>query len=312
MLLRRIGRAIKKAVKAIGDVVTSIVSSIVSLVELVLGVFLDAINYIAGIIFAIPGLGRVLKWILNIIQTAVWIIVGALEWLLEQLGISIQKKMRCCVIVLPDENDVSVLDGHPSGISRSDLILSLRADLEDADKIFRDEANVKLVPAVRAGINEDREEIPILFHENKGSTVNSDSFILDVNCDKVLLEDLGLPGVKFGLLRNRYCFANGYRGLIGLGSTITIFVIRRVGQNINIPGGAGNDSSGCSAGFLANYVVVEPFRNSNSTIAHELGHACGLFHSSEIDNLMKIGRTDTKLNNRQRFFVRSSKNVSAL
>ena len=327
-LFSKIKRAFKKVVKAIGNVIKTVVTTIFSLVELIVGVFLDAINYVVGFILSMPVLGRLLRWIWNAVLTLVWIFVGAVEWFLEQLGVSIEKKLRCCVIVLEDENNVSVLENHPSGRSRNELLAAIRNDLQTADDIFRLQANVKLVPPKRASIKEELSEIPIVFHSNKGSTIKpyktqlSYSNILDVNCDEsgslgIVGQDLLIGGSKFELLQNRYCFENGYRSLIGLGSTVAIFVIRTVDQMINTPAGP-NDSSGCSAGFLANYVIIEPFRSSNSVIAHELGHSCSLFHVDKSAtsanpslNLMGKPREDTKLNKRQRFFFRSSKNVSA-
>jgi len=44
--------------------------------------------------------------------------------------------------------------------------------------------------------------------------------------------------------------------------------------------------NGCSLGPLTNYVVFESTADCATHLAHELGHACGLWHLDDTDNLM--------------------------
>jgi len=84
--------------------------------------------------------------------------------------------------------------------------------------------------------------------------------------------------------------------------------------------GVGNSDTGCSAGPLADWVVVEPRQVEHpagqpmfNTLAHEVGHACGLAHTDDITNLLNpIGNTGRgdNLSPFQRMIVRNSSHVA--
>lgn len=64
--------------------------------------------------------------------------------------------------------------------------------------------------------------------------------------------------------------------LSGVFYPVTVFVV------INIKG-----ASGCSLGPLSDYVTLDPVgANQTSVLAHELAHACGLWHMNEKANLL--------------------------
>ncbi len=75
-------------------------------------------------------------------------------------------------------------------------------------------------------------------------------------------------------------YFNTLAGIGALATTITVFVVRSMAEH-----------DGRSFGAFTNYVLVEAqvFTNSDSpetTVAHELGHQCGLLHRDTLGNLM--------------------------
>ncbi|MEM9518373.1 MAG: hypothetical protein AAGA37_03570 [Actinomycetota bacterium] len=87
------------------------------------------------------------------------------------------------------------------------------------------------------------------------------------------------------------------RRLVGVSPTLTVFVVD------NDP-----DKSGVSLGPLTDYVFVEA-EPEICTLAHEVGHACGLWHVGGKDNLMRESctPTDPTLGRDQRILLRTSR-----
>ena len=84
---------------------------------------------------------------------------------------------------------------------------------------------------------------------------------------------------------------------------ITIFIVRDISGKI-----------GCSLGPLTDYVTLSiKGVASESTLAHELGHCCGLLHrDDEIDNLMypDDSRTNNNITRWQKYVVRTSRHCT--
>ena len=86
---------------------------------------------------------------------------------------------------------------------------------------------------------------------------------------------------------------------------VTIFVVQSIKHD-------SEQWRGCSFGLLADYVVITPDGlNDDTTLAHELSHACGLFHRSNQGNLMYHGwDRGTSITGWQKWWVRSSRHVN--
>ncbi|HEY7562075.1 MAG TPA: matrixin family metalloprotease [Gaiellaceae bacterium] len=88
----------------------------------------------------------------------------------------------------------------------------------------------------------------------------------------------------------------------GSGAPITVFVVRDV-----------LGKAGCSLGPLVDHVTVDRSAHAEPrlrVLAHELGHACGLPHSSAAENLMLPSRMGDRLQPWQVAVFRSSRHVT--
>lgn len=294
---RRIGRFFRRAAEAIWDAITTVVNAVIEVLESIFGWVLSAISYIVELLFAIPIIGRLIRWLWNIILTVVWFIVGFLDFLLSLIGIRPEKKLRVCTIILRDEM------GNPTT-----TVGQVITALQNAINIYASEANVRIIPSRPFEFDSgfaSRETATASWVHIKPNP--SDKDILDVSCDLgAAREDLGVPGTKFELLANSLCFYGNFRRLIGYGAPVVIFIVRSVSR----PGDVGpNSTLGCSLGPLTDYVTIE---GSNPIcIAHELGHACNLRHRGGGNNLMNPNTCmGTQLRRGQIATLRASRHVT--
>ena len=184
----------------------------------------------------------------------------------------IKKKMRISILILEDEN------GRPL-VKDTDLTTAV----EFAKKTFNDKFRVKLKFYGEPGIQTLTKPAP--------------KAALDVSCDSgALSNEFGEAG-EF--------FANNLAGWnvipIHLGFPITVFIVRDITGKI-----------GCSLGPLSDYVTVSTKGVfSDSTLAHEMGHCCGLLHRDDTNNLMfaNDGRGN-KVTGWQKFVVRNSRHCT--
>jgi hypothetical protein len=234
--------------------------------EKITNILLYPFNLIAALIdllFCIPILGRVLKWVWNSIITFLHFLVGLVEYLLWQIGFRPDKKFRIGFLILTDEEGNPLLDG--------DKVLPA---VEKANRIYA-QAHIELIPAYPTPkkLSEDGEA------PKSGRWVRTLSrpttrHILEVDCNlKAMLQDFGLPGMHFQYNTLTSAFESGLRRITGFGAPVTVMIVKEI-----------RGFAGCSLGWLSDYVTVE--HNHIFTTAHELGHACNLFHRTDEANLM--------------------------
>jgi hypothetical protein len=239
-------------------------------------------------------IGRVLtgavRQTVNILKTVANRLVGLPGTLLDAVGIRPLKRIRVAVKILRDENGVPLA-------SAADL----EAGLATAQRIFITQANVSL--ELPPGTNAALEAIVSILDEPAPPEA------LDVHCDAAAWqEDFGVAGAFF----SRHLSRNFFGTLLGVGAPVTVFIVRDV-----------KDKAGCSLGPLTDYVTVAPVGLAGHSlegnesgplpagiIAHEIGHACALWHVGDRSNLMHPSSQGIELSFWQRLVLRNSRHVT--
>ncbi len=274
------------------EVVVTVVSIIIEAISVIVGVIISFIDFVLEVIFSIPILGRLLKQLWTILTELFYRFFGLIDALAWVIGIRPEKKLRMCVIILRDEK---------GPVADSAMVIE---EVQAAIEIFREEANVRLIPVSifnsTTPFSDDRPADDSFIHIV--DSVSKDD-VLDVHCGgSGYLEDLWMAGSEFNILMSRHCFLGNARRLLRYGGPVTVFVVRSM---------AG--ATGCSMAILTDYVtVVGTETTDKTTIAHESGHACGLWHVSPTDNLMfdTDSNARRKMTNFQAVNFRNSSHVT--
>jgi len=239
-------------------------------------------------------IGRVLagavRQTFNILKTVLNRLFGLPGTFLDAAGITPVKRIRVFVKILRDERGIPLAS-----------IADLEAGLATAQRIFVTQANVSLQspPATNAA----PEAIVSILDEPAPPEA------LDVHCDAAAWrEDFGIAGGFF----SRHLARTHLGTLLGIGAPVTVFIVRDV-----------KDKAGCSLGPLTDYVTVAPHGLVGSllngdetgplhagTIAHEIAHACALWHVGDRSNLMHPSTDGTHLSLWQRVVLRNSRHVT--
>lgn len=192
---------------------------------------------------------RVVKAVVRVVVRIVTTIIGAVLGIFDLLLGFLTwppKKLRLQIFILSDQNGPLVNPGD------------LTPAIDYARNTLKDRFNVKLLPYSKNMIEIIKEPAP--------------NAALVVSCDSdALKEEFGQAG-EF--------FANHLAGWnaipISLTFPITAFVVSDIKGKI-----------GCSLGPLSDYLTISPSGvKSDSTLAHEIGHSCSLWHSGSQSNLM--------------------------
>ncbi len=229
-------------------------------------------NVVKKIVHAVKAVVRV---VLRTVLTVLWgVTVGAYDLFLGFLTWP-PKKLQYQVFILSDQKGPLIDPGQ------------IQPAIDFLTQTFQQRLNVSVHPYGKPGVQVIEGVAP--------------AAALDVGCN------LDLLGNEFG--EAGQFFAEHLAGWvaipISLAFPVTIFVVRSV---------ANGDKDGCSLGPLADYVVVAASSFSNpdsvSTITHEIGHACNLWHVRTQSNLMwaDIPRGNN-LSWWQKNLVRSSRHV---
>ncbi|WP_157519375.1 hypothetical protein [Herbidospora mongoliensis] len=224
---------------------------------------------------------------------------GVVDFVLTFFGIMLPKRVRVRIVILRGADGRAIIaDGR---LPQRDLAAQ-KQELDDAiaviKKCFREQLNTR----VRAAGGVLVETLPF----------PAPQAALHVRCGTgAWREDFQEAGKYF-----RYNAAtNRSQALLGYGAPITIFVVDDV-----------EDKVGCSISLLSDYVVVDRVGMQSTkgapeprptTPMHELGHACGLWHSwpalLHTGNLMKSGTPrGIILELYQRAIMRNSRHITFL
>ncbi|MCU1231426.1 MAG: putative rane protein, partial [Acidobacteria bacterium] len=185
------------------------------------------------------------------------------------LGILVPKRMRIMILVQRDSNMKPVVPGENCYVD-----VSAEAFLADAIayavSVYKSAANIKLLPA---------EERFVRVLDSP-----SDSDTLDMCSGECGWgKDIGAAGATFRRFMRTGGAAIIGRLVLGLGAPVVVFAVRKFTD--------GNDGAGL--GPLQDYVTVD-FCKDESTMAHEIGHACALWHTEgSLMQRFKDGRPAT-------------------
>ncbi len=194
---------------------------------------------------------------------------------------------------------IAVLQNAKGPLIPRDKLEDLRPSIDLLIQTFKDHGNVKVVP-YSSGNERDIDNWAQIV---EGVAPHA---ALNVHCDAGALWD------EFGEAGNY--FAQHVAGSVGgiipisLAFPVTIFIVEDVIAKV-----------GCTLPLITDYCTVEVAQimpTDSSTPAHEVGHACNLWHSGQHVNLMFHKRSERFfpywLHWWQRNLVRSSRHVTYL
>lgn len=296
------------AVCVVWDVVTTVVNAILVTVESILGWILDAVAFIIELLEMIPILGALIRWVLNAVTFLIWTILSLGDLVAGLIGIRPEKILRVCTVILRDEK------GTP--VASTDYAVAL---LQLACDVYKRDANVRVVPLgpFHYATGFTGAETP---SSDWVKTENdpSDADTLDVPCNEAGAgADWLLTGTKFQWKTSTDCFFGAWRRVLGYGAPVTCFVIR------SLPG----TTNGCCL-WITDYATIERDvvpPSSPRVLAHEVGHACNLWHVCVDDDIRDLMGTqaacdpasttipnaaDPRMDNWQVLRVRASKHVT--
>jgi hypothetical protein len=220
------------------------------------------------------GIAGVSVQLFNVLKETVNRVLKIPEFLLYLLGIRPFKLLRLRVVILRDER------GLP--LAHEELVMQA---VHETTRIFASGAQVKVIPSGWLVVTAPHA---------------APKAALEVNCDRnAWREDMGQAGAFYRSLMARTPAGTA----IGYGAPVTVFLVRDV---------AGK--AGCSLGPLTDYATLEAniLQRGRRLLAHEIGHACGLFHSKVKSNFMfPVGPGD-KMSRWQAAVLRTSRHVTYL
>lgn len=282
---------VAKALTMTWDAITAGIGAVVFAVELVLGSIVSLFLSLVALVWAIPILGRLLRQLTGLVQTVVYRVLGLPDMLAWVCGVRPAKKMRLRVIV--------VNDGSGPVVAKSTVL----AEVQQLIEIFYDKANIRVIP-----------DNPLVYRTAFHSKDTAgDAFIYEMKtCLKPIvnvasgigayLQDLWIQGFWYELLMARRALWSNTRRLLGYGAPLIVFAVKDYHDT----------AIGNSLGPLTDYLTVEgPEAADKTTIAHEVGHACGLLHKGATLNFMhSTTPSATDMTSGQALWVRNSRHVT--
>lgn len=259
----------------------------------------------------------------TVVKVAVEIVSRVFNSIAQIVLYGKEKKIRIVVLILRDEKGVTLIQEIDQGLHNA---------IAYAKKTFKDRMNIQIAPYGNLiqtlpdsapfsalGVDCDSTE--------KGDVISITGTIVGGIVGVILGGPMGMGiGIALGFgigsvisgknnggaLYNEFSEAGEYfaKNTAGWGwlrmnfyFPITIFIVREISGKV-----------GCSLGPLTDYVTLSIDGVKDvSTLAHELGHCCGLRHRDDkIDNLMysSNARTNNNITGMQKYSVRTSRHCT--
>lgn len=312
------------------EVVMTIASAVFDVIEAVLGWLASGVAALFDLVFSIPFVGRILKWLHNFLITLlVTMPVTIAEGVLYFVGMRPQKKLRICTIIARDET------GNP--VAPVSDVVDL---INDTITMYRSRLNIQILNSAPSQFSSGLTSTGpvadgswVRIADGPWPTAELDG-ACSGNTSAGFGEDLSSIGAARQIKLIAPCFFGEWRRLTGFGSPVVVFVQRSIGGGIFI---------GCALGPLTDYVTIAatftpgatdinrddvadtiallpgaatftPPPSPSNLLAHELGHKCNLWHAtSDPSNLMFPSVSSSfGLDDFQVILVRGSRHVSYL
>lgn len=282
---------VSNALTVTWDAITAGIGAVIFVVELVVGSLISLFLFLVAIIWAIPIVGRLIRQLLGLVQTLVYRVLGLPDMLAWVAGVRPAKKLRLRVIIVHDGTGPVVARG------------SVLAEVQELIDIFYDKANIRVIPdnplVFRTAFHsKERARLAFTYEMTK-----SPKSILKVAAGLgSYLEDLWIQGFWYELIMERHSLWGNLRRLLGYGAPLVVYAVKEYHDT----------ALGNSLGPLTDYVTVEgPDVADKTTIAHEVGHACGLLHKKSTTNFMHgYASNATGMTPGQALWVRNSRHVT--
>jgi hypothetical protein len=240
----------------------------------VVNLLLSAAAVLVNLVLSIPGLGALIRIIINAVQEISWRLAGLPDFFGSLLGIMPPKRLYLGIVILNQNGGPLTPTTDPN----------LATALAAATSIFSTQCNVALrftgfcTPAL---ITPNEALMPGCNVDGYGA-------------------DFGIAGAHYQFVASECAGTENGRRLLGHGGAILAYVV----SDVNGPG-----TIGCCA-YPANWVTIEA--SDPSCLAHEIGHCCGLPHDGTAGNLMFPTCGGTVLSTLQRAWFRNSRHVTFL
>jgi hypothetical protein len=220
---------------------------------------------------AVKGAARA---VVKVVTWVVGFVIGAVSSIIL---FWLQKKIRLHVCIL-----------HPPGGKELASVAEAEASVNRAAQIIKDKFDVKVKHYGKPYVEIIKEAAP--------------ASALGTECSAS-----GYGAIEYGEAGSFFAkYTAGWNVFpITLVFPVTVFVVQSIKHN-------GADWRGCSSGLLTDYVLVTPDGlKDDTTLTHEIGHACNLFHRDDKANLMYHGASRGKsVTGWQKWWFRASRHVN--